>query len=50
VADFVLHPPRKEETEAIGDALEQALTVVGPLVRGDFAGAMHRLHTKEKDT
>ena len=48
VADFVLHPPRKEEAEAIGDALEQSLTVIASLVRGDFAGAMHRLHTKEK--
>jgi len=48
VADFVLHPPRKEEAEAIGDALEQSLTVIASLARGDFAGAMHRLHTKEK--
>lgn len=46
VADFVLHPPRKEEAEAIGEALEQSLAVVGPLARGDFAGAMRRLHTK----
>lgn len=48
VVDFVLHPPRKEEAEAIGEALDQSLPVIGPLVRGDFAAAMHQLHTKDK--
>lgn len=48
VVDFVLHPPRKEEADAIGDALNQSLPVIGPLARGDFAAAMHQLHTKDK--
>lgn len=48
VVDFVLHPPRKEELDAIGDALDQSLPVIGPLARGDFAAAMHQLHTKDK--
>ncbi len=48
VVDFVLHPPRKEEAEAIGEALDQSLPVIRPLARGDFAAAMHQLHTKDK--
>lgn len=48
VVDFVLHPPRKEEAEAIGGAVNHSLPVVAPLVRGDFAAAMHQLHTKDK--
>lgn len=48
VVDYVLHPPRKEEADAIGDAMNHALPVISPLVRGDFAAAMHQLHTKDK--
>ena len=45
VADFVLHPPRREEAQVIDLAIDRAQGVVEPLVRADFAGAMKLLHT-----
>ena len=45
VADFVLHPPRREEDRAIDEAIERGLAVVELSVRGDFMKAMTRLHT-----
>lgn len=46
VADFVLHPPRKEEQSAIDDALGRGETIVDLLTDGKFEAAMHRLHTR----
>jgi len=45
VADFVLHPPRREEEQQISAALERALSVAGLLVAGQLATAMTRLHS-----
>jgi len=45
VADFVLHPPRREEMAAIEGALERAEAVIETAVTGQFANAMTRLHT-----
>ena len=46
VADFVLHPPRRDEQAAIDDALSRAETVVELLAEGRFEAAMLKLHTK----
>jgi len=46
VADFVLHPPRKEEQAAIDEAIERAEKAVDLLIQGDFDAAMLRLHTR----
>ena len=46
VADFVLHPPRKEEQVAIDQAIERGQDVVGLLADGKFEAAMMRLHTR----
>jgi PTH1 family peptidyl-tRNA hydrolase len=45
VADYVLHPPRREEEQAIDAALDRAEAVIELVVAGDFARAMTRLHT-----
>lgn len=45
VADFVLHPPRREELAAVEVALERAEAVIELAVAGQFAQAMTRLHT-----
>ena len=45
VADFVLHPPRRDELAAVGGALERAEAVIELAVDGQFANAMTRLHT-----
>lgn len=46
VADFVLHPPRREELAAIDDAVERGGSIVELLAEGRFEAAMLRLHTK----
>lgn len=46
VADFVLHPPRKEELPDIEHALARCLLAWPKLVAGDFAGAQQQLHGK----
>lgn len=45
VADFVLHPPRREEQERIEAAIDRAQDVIELLVKGRFPAAMTRLHT-----
>jgi PTH1 family peptidyl-tRNA hydrolase len=45
VADFVLHPPRREDEEAIDAAILRAQAVVELAVQGQFAPAMTLLHT-----
>jgi peptidyl-tRNA hydrolase, PTH1 family len=44
VADFVLHPPNREHSLAIDDAMGRALEIVPQLVEGQFERAMMRLH------
>jgi PTH1 family peptidyl-tRNA hydrolase len=45
VADFVLHPPRRDEATAIGAAIDRAQAVVELVVAGQFPVAMTRLHS-----
>jgi PTH1 family peptidyl-tRNA hydrolase len=44
VADFVLHPPNREQAQAIDAAIGRALDVVPQLVEGQFERAMMQLH------
>jgi PTH1 family peptidyl-tRNA hydrolase len=46
VADFVLHPPRRDELAAIDEAVGRGEGIVELLVEGRFEAAMLRLHTK----
>ena len=45
VADYVLHPPPREERLLIDDAIVRALAIWPWLARGDTERAMHELHT-----
>jgi PTH1 family peptidyl-tRNA hydrolase len=47
VADFVLHPPRKDEMPAIERAVDRCLLAWPQLAAGDYAGAQQQLHAKE---
>lgn len=49
VIDYVLHPPREEETELISQAVERSLEVAPLLLSGEMERAMHQLHTEPKD-
>ena len=44
--DYVLHPPRAEDREAIEDAIEKALAVWPLIAAHDLQAAMLKLHTK----
>ncbi|GAA5232670.1 aminoacyl-tRNA hydrolase [Verticiella sediminum] len=44
VVDFVLHPPRREEGEAIDGALTRARAVIPALMDGKFELATRQLH------
>lgn len=44
VADFVLHPPSREQAQAIDAAIGRALDIVPQLVEGQFERAMMQLH------
>ncbi|MEP6607420.1 MAG: aminoacyl-tRNA hydrolase [Burkholderiaceae bacterium] len=46
VADFVLHPPRKDEQTAIDEAIDRGEKIVDLLTDGDYEAAMLRLHTR----
>ena len=48
VIDYVLHPPRREESDAIDRSLDAALTVWPHVARGEMEAAMLKLHTKPK--
>lgn len=50
VANYVLHPPREDETELISAAVERSLAVWPLIFAGDMEAAMHRLHTKDRET
>ncbi|CAJ48144.1 peptidyl-tRNA hydrolase [Bordetella avium 197N] len=45
VADFVLHPPRRDEQAEIDTVIDRCRAVVPALLRGDFAQATRQLHT-----
>jgi PTH1 family peptidyl-tRNA hydrolase len=47
VADFVLHPPRKDEQPAIDQAIERGEAILDLLADGKFEAAMLRLHTRD---
>jgi len=44
VADFVLHPPRRDEQQAIEAVLDRCRAVVPSMLDGDFALATRQLH------
>jgi peptidyl-tRNA hydrolase, PTH1 family len=44
----VLHPPRRDEEQAIDAAIERAEGIVELVAAGQFAQAMTRLHTTGK--
>ncbi|WP_459615687.1 aminoacyl-tRNA hydrolase [Bordetella sp. 2513F-2] len=44
VADFVLHPPRREEQQAIEAVLDRCRAVVPAMLDGNFAQAARQLH------
>jgi len=49
VVNYVLHPPREEETRLISEAIERSLAVWPLMLAGEMEKAMHRLHTEPKD-
>jgi PTH1 family peptidyl-tRNA hydrolase len=48
VADFVLHPPGRDDEAAIDDSIARALEIVPLLVDGQFERAMMKLHAAPK--
>jgi PTH1 family peptidyl-tRNA hydrolase len=48
VADFVLHPPRREELALIEAAVERGVAVFDLVLADKMAAAMHKLHTRPK--
>jgi len=48
VADFVLHPPRKEEHALIDAVIDRGVDAFELILADKMAAAMHRLHTKPK--
>lgn len=47
VVNFVLHPPTREESLLITDAMHSATAVLALLLTGQFEAAMLKLHTKK---
>ena len=47
VVDFVLHPPRRDEQDAIDGAIKRSLEVLPDALAGRTETAMLKLHTKE---
>jgi PTH1 family peptidyl-tRNA hydrolase len=47
VVNYVLHPPREEETKLISDAVERSLELWPLIAAGQMEKAMHRLHTEK---
>jgi len=47
VINFVLQPPRTEESSAIGQAMMRCREIMPELLRGEFDRAMQALHGKE---
>jgi len=48
VADFVLHPPRRDERAAIDAELERSLEIVPDCLAGRLEAAMLRLHSRPR--
>ncbi|TSA10950.1 MAG: aminoacyl-tRNA hydrolase [Betaproteobacteria bacterium] len=48
VADFVLHPPRKEELALIEAVIDRGIAAFDLILEDKMAAAMHKLHTKPK--
>ncbi|HTS22929.1 MAG TPA: aminoacyl-tRNA hydrolase [Casimicrobiaceae bacterium] len=48
VVDYVLHPPRVEEQQAIDNAIDRALAVWSELSSGEIERAMLMLHTRPR--
>ena len=48
VADFVLHPPRREEQELMDAVIARGVEVFDLILADKMAAAMHKLHTKPK--
>jgi len=48
VADFVLHPPRKEEQALLDAVIDRGVEGFDLILAGNMAAAMHKLHTKAK--
>ncbi|HVK55753.1 MAG TPA: aminoacyl-tRNA hydrolase [Burkholderiales bacterium] len=46
VADYVLHPPRREEQGALDEAIDRSLATWPLMIAGNFEAAMLKLHTK----
>ncbi len=46
VAAYVLKPPRSEEADLLQHSIAQSLVLLPEMLRGDFATAMLKLHTK----
>lgn len=46
VANYVLNPPPTDESDLIELSIIQSLGVLPEIIRGDFAAAMLKLHTK----
>lgn len=49
VVDYVLKPPRADERDAIGRAIDRALDAWPDIASGDMERAMMRLHTKDEN-
>jgi len=47
-ADFVLHPPGKDDRALIDAAIDRGVAVFDLILADDMAAAMHKLHTKPK--
>jgi PTH1 family peptidyl-tRNA hydrolase len=48
VADFVLHPPGKDERELMEAVIDRGVGVFDLILADKMAAAMHKLHTKPK--
>jgi PTH1 family peptidyl-tRNA hydrolase len=46
VADFVLHPPRRDEQTLIDEAVDRAEGIVELLAAAKYEAAMLKLHTR----
>jgi PTH1 family peptidyl-tRNA hydrolase len=49
VTNYVLGPPGREDAALIVAAIERSLEVWPLLIEGNTEGAMHRLHTKDRE-
>ena len=49
MVNYVLRPPREEETPLISEAIERSLELWPLILAGEMEKAMHRLHTESKD-